>query len=109
MLYYDQCFKQLASLLYTYLNVGDLYGRHLAYQVDIVDVNKPFYIEITTEGKLNVEPYEYNDRDALIRGSFEVLMKIITKQISIEEAISKNLLQIDGNVDSIKLLYTLLK
>ena len=81
MLYFDPCFKQLASLLFTNLKGSE--GVHLAYQIDITDVYRPFYIEFTESGKVNIEPYEYNERDARIRSSFDALMKIITKQIKV--------------------------
>ena len=51
MLYFDPCFKQLASLLFH--NDYKIKGQHLAFQIDILDVNRPFYIEITESGKVN--------------------------------------------------------
>ena len=107
MLYFDPCFKQLASLLFTNLKKSE--GIHLAYQIDILDVGKPFYIEFTESGKINIEPYEYNDRDAKIRSSFDTLMKIITKQIKVEDVYKQNLLFIEGDIKKVQLLQTLFK
>lgn len=107
MLYFDPCFKQLASLLFH--NDYKIKGQHLAFQIDIVDVNRPFYIEITESGRVNIEPYEYNDRDARIRSSFDTLMKICTKQLKLEDAYRQNLLSIEGNIEKAKTLQTLFK
>ena len=111
MLYFNLCFKQLCSLLITSVNVDTniTKNQHLAFQVDISDVNRPFYIEITNEGKVNIEPYEYNDRDGRIISSFDTLMKIVTKQISILDAYKSNKISINGDIEKLKILAKLIK
>lgn len=106
MLYFDPSFKQLASLL-RHLDYNNN-GQHIAIQVNISDINnRPFYIEITQEGKVNIMPYEYNDRDAKITASFDTLMKVITKQLKIQDAYRQRLLFIEGNIEKLKTLHGL--
>lgn len=111
MLYFDPCFKQLCALLITNIKVdSNLTGNtHLAYQIDITDVNRPFYIEITTNGKVNIEPYEYNDRDVRIISSFDTLMKIATRQINVLDAYKNNKISISGDLEKVKILNSLIK
>ena len=45
-----------------------------------------FYVEVR-DGKISIEPYEYNDRDLLIKASADTLKKIINKELSIEKAL----------------------
>lgn len=111
MLYFDPCFKQLCALLITNIKLDPLVTgyKHLAYQVDITDVNRPFYIEITGNGRTNIEPYEYNDRDARIISSFDTLMKISTKQINLLDAYNDNKISISGDLEKVKILSDLIK
>ena len=54
---------------------------HMAYQFNIKgEAEGAFYIEID-DGKINVEPYEYYDRDVLVVTSADMLLNIINGRI----------------------------
>lgn len=107
MLYYDPCFKQLASLLYSNF-VPSIKGKqqHIAYQITITDkeINRPFYVEVCEDGKVNIEPYEYNDKDVEIKATFETLMLILSKQMSIDKALAFRKIEVRGNMAKALLL-----
>ena len=55
---------------------------HMAYQFNVKgEAEGAFYIEID-DGKINVEPYEYYDRDVLVVTSADMLLNIINGRIS---------------------------
>lgn len=56
-----------------------------------------FYIEIKN-GKINVAPYEYNDRDLLINTSADTLKKILDKKLGIEKALITRKITVSGNL-----------
>ena len=54
---------------------------HMAYQFNVKgEAEGAFYIEID-DGKINVEPYEYYDRDVLVVTSDEMLLNIINGRL----------------------------
>lgn len=55
-----------------------------------------FYIE-AKDGKISIEPYEYNNKDATVYIDKQTLFDIFYKKVSISEAQSSGKLVIDGN------------
>lgn len=102
MLYFDNCFKQLASLIYAKPVKADI-----AIQFNILGQGSGiFYVE-NKNRKLSVEPYNYFDNDAIVEATFNVLMLIFTNQISIEEAINKGMMTVKGNKNKVLYLFAI--
>jgi putative sterol carrier protein len=73
------------------------YEGFLAVQVTLTDLNQPFYIEIK-DGKLSVEPYEYNDRQANLMISSDDFIEMINKKLNPVMAFTTGKLKIDGDI-----------
>ena len=74
------------------------YNGFLAVQVTLRDSDEPFYVEIR-DGKLSVEPYEYNDRQANLIVSSLDFTKMINKKLSTTKAVTTEKLTIEGDID----------
>lgn len=75
------------------------FREHLAYQFNITgDAAGIFYVEVK-EGRLNVEPYEYHDRDAIFTCSAETLFKIASGKGDPVAAVMLGRLKVEGNID----------
>lgn len=73
--------------------------EHLAYQFNITgEAAGVFYVEVK-EGKLNVEPYDYHDRDAMFTCSAENLIKIANGKLDPVLAVTLQKLKVEGNID----------
>ena len=60
-------------------------SEHLAIQFNIFGEGEgAFYVEFT-DGHINVEPYEYFDRDILISTTYDIALKIAAREIDIQE------------------------
>ena len=58
-------------------DTSEVKENHLAYQINIVGEGEGiFYIEYDN-GKINVEPYDYKDRDASFTAKADLLFDII--------------------------------
>lgn len=84
------------------------YGGFLALQVTLKDLDEHFYIEIK-DGKLALEPYEYNDRQAKIIMSAENFVKMINGKLNSTLAFTTGKLKIDGEISKAQELSKLLK
>ena len=67
-----------------------------------------FYVE-ERDGKISIEPYEYNDRDLLIKASADTLKKIINKELSIEKALITRKISVSGNLQKAAFIKKILK
>lgn len=75
---------------------------HLAFQFNIEgEAEGAFYIEIVT-GKVNVEPYEYYDRDIIVVTTADILLQIVEGKLQAMAAYTNGELKVYGNVDLIK-------
>ena len=102
---YADFFYQIKSK-FMEADVSDI-KEHLAYQFDIEDAEAGgiFYVEVK-EGKLYVEPYEYNDRDAKFISDPDTFMKIAEGEIDPVWAFTTQKLKVEGNIDkALKLNY----
>lgn len=76
-------------------------GEHLAAQINVTGEGEgAFYIE-GSEAKVNVEPYEYYDRDLIITSSADELMNIVNGSETLREAFEAGRLFVSGNLDRI--------
>ena len=78
--------------------------EHVAVQVNIVgEGSGAFYIEVANR-QVCVEPYDYYDRDGLFTADANTLVELSEGKLGIMEAITTRRLQIEGNMDKIRLL-----
>ena len=79
-------------------DVSDI-EEHLAYQFNITgEASGIFYIEVK-DGVLDMEPYEYHDRDAMFTCTAKTLKAIESGKLDPEEAVSKEELKVEGDID----------
>lgn len=77
---------------------------HIAYQFNVEgEAEGAFYIEIDN-GKVNVEPYEYYDRNVLVITSAEIIVKMLEGKVKPMEAYANGELQVYGEVEQLKFL-----
>ena len=70
----------------------------LAVQIDLEGQNGgTFYVEIKN-GKVSVEPYEYNDRNCRFRISSENFLKLMDGSLDPKLAFMTGRLKIDGDI-----------
>ncbi len=72
------------------------------------NANGIFYIEIK-DGKVNVEPYDYYDRNALVTVNPTNLFKLIDGKLDPIEAYKKGKVSVDGDTDAVLTVITLVK
>ena len=77
---------------------------HVAFQFNVEgEAEGAFYLEIDN-GKINVEPYEYYDRDLIIVTTADVIMQMVEGKIQPRVAYTKELLKLYGDVEFVELL-----
>lgn len=92
-------FEDVVHLMRIYSSYIDtsFIQNHLAVQFDLTgSVTGTFYFEVKGH-QIFVEPYEYYDRDALVRVSGETLIKIMTGELSPKLGLKRGTLIIGGN------------
>ncbi|MDO4490323.1 MAG: SCP2 sterol-binding domain-containing protein [Lachnospiraceae bacterium] len=103
-------YEQIVAKVQTYYADADasMVAGHYAVQVNVIGEGAgAFYMEIT-EGKVNVQPYDYVDRNAAVTAAAEVLMEITERKVSYTKAVAESMIQIEGDeqaaavLDSIK-------
>ncbi len=73
--------------------------EHLAYQFNITGEGEgAFYAEVK-DGKLDIQPYEYFDRDSLFICSADVLFKIISGKMDPVLAFTLGKLKVEGSIE----------
>ena len=92
-----------AKEVYEHADASEVRG-HLAVQFNVTGEGEgAFYIEIT-DGNVEVMPYEYYDRDAIIYIPGPVLYEIIDGKIKFEDAYNELMLGIEGDLGAALLL-----
>lgn len=77
---------------------------HVAFQFNVKgEAEGAFYLEIDN-GRINVEPYEYFDRDMIIVSTADVILEMLEGQLRPKLAYTKELLEVYGDVDLLDLL-----
>lgn len=82
------------------LDVSSVNGTR-AFQINIEgkSVNGIFYIEIK-DGKVNVEPYEYYDRNAILTMNGTNFMKLINGKLNPVSAFTSGKIKVDGDINA---------
>lgn len=79
-------------------DVSDM-GYHLAVQINIEgEGSGAFYVELT-DGKLNVEPYEYIDRDCKFIMTAKNFLKLADGKMDAIAAFTLGKLKIEGSLE----------
>ena len=77
---------------------------HVAFQFNIEgEAAGAFYLDIK-DGKSNVEPYEYYDRDVLITSTAETLLKIMEGKLDPVAAYTLQKIRVEGDLGKALLL-----
>lgn len=72
--------------------------EHVAIQFNVTgEAEGAFYLEIA-DGKVNVEPYEYYDRDVIVTTDAETLIKMAEGKLGMETAYLTGKIKADGNL-----------
>lgn len=89
-------------------DVSAIMGK-LAVQVNLTGkTTGTFYIEVL-DGKVSVEPYEYNDRDAEITLTVTNYSKLIDRKLDPVLAFTTGKLKVEGNMEKVLEFSKLLK
>ncbi|MCR5770207.1 MAG: SCP-2 sterol transfer family protein [Butyrivibrio sp.] len=79
--------------------------EHVAVQFNIEgEAEGAFYVEIS-DSTVDVEPFEYFDRDAVVTTSADVALKLSSKKISLKDAYDDETAKVWGDLDKILYAY----
>lgn len=82
------------------LDVSDVQGvRAFQINIDGKAVNGIFYIEIK-DGKVNVEPYEYYDRNAILMMNGTNFLKLISGKLDPVIAFTSGKIKVEGDTNA---------
>ncbi len=89
---------------------ADKIDGHLAIQLNLTDEDARgiMYLEVA-DGKLNIEPYDYYDNDAVFTISSVDFIDIMNSKLSFDKAIEESKLVIKGNYDKALAIKTLIR
>lgn len=77
---------------------------HVAFQFNIEgEAAGAFYLEIA-DGKVNIQPYEYYDRDVLVTCTAETLLKIVSGKLDPIFAFTTRKIKVEGDLGKAVLL-----
>ncbi len=77
---------------------------HIAFQFNVEgEAEGAFYLEIDN-GKINVEPYEYYDRNIIIVTTADVIMQMLAGSINARGAYTNGMLKAYGELEQLELL-----
>jgi putative sterol carrier protein len=94
---YEENFNKLKKILMK-ADVKKIDGE-LAFQFNIEgDGQGVFYVEVK-DGQLNIEPYEYYDRDAMFIATAKVFTKLAEGKLNPVLAFKTGKLKVEGNLD----------
>lgn len=75
------------------------YNGHLAVQINVVGEGSGIYYVEIKDGKIDVQPYEYLDRDCILIATAEVLTKILEGSMDAVGAFLTGKLKVEGSID----------
>lgn len=104
---YEEFFSEVKET-FAGADISDV-KEHLAYQFNITgEAEGIFYVE-AKDGVLNVEPYEYYDRDVMFTCTADTLRKIAEGKLDPVMAVTMQKLKFEGNIDKALKLKDLLE
>ena len=84
-------------------------NEHLAIQFNIFGEGEGAYYVELADGGINVEPYEYFDRDILISTTYDIAIKIAEGKLDIQEEAYAGRLFAEGKLGKSQLLKALVE
>lgn len=83
--------------------------EHVAVQFNIEgEAEGAFYVEIA-DSNVDVEPFEYYDRDAVVTTSADVAISLSSKKVSLKDAYNDETAKVWGDLDKILYAFEQLK
>ena len=83
--------------------------EHLAIQYNITGEGEgAFYLEVK-DGKLEVQPYDYNDRDILVTASAEDILDMMQGNLDVGKAYLTGRIKAQGNLAKAGILSSIIK
>ena len=77
---------------------------HVAVQFNVTGEGEgALYLEVA-DGKIDIQPYEYYDGDAIVTTNASALVDIATGKLNISEAYNRGILYVDGDLHKASLL-----
>lgn len=102
---YEELVKQVRRYAYQF-DASDV-KEHIAIQFNVYGEGEgALYLEIR-DGRIDVQPYEYFDRDALVYVDAPTLLQILSKELSVQTAYQENRLVVQGMHDAVLVLDSL--
>ena len=92
-----------ALIVYAKADATEVTG-HLEVQFNVRGEGEgAFYVEVS-DGKVDVQPYEYYDRNAIVTVNSDTLIEMLDGKLGIDEAYNDNKVQIEGDLGAALLL-----
>ena len=83
--------------------------EHVAVQFNIEgEAEGAFYVEIA-DSNVDVEPFEYYDRDAVVTTSADIALSLSSKKVSLKDAYNDETAKVWGDLDKILYAFEQLK
>lgn len=93
---YQEVFEQVKEI-FEQADVSDI-KEHMAFEFDLDgDPEGAFYAEIS-DGKLDIQPYEYYDRDVRFISSADTLLKLAMGKMDPVMAFTLGKLKVEGDL-----------
>ncbi len=93
---YQDLFSQVEALFANADTTG--YDGDFAVQINVIGEGEGKFYIAYKNGKLDVAPYEYNDRDATLIATAENVIKIADGSLNAVLAFTTGKLKVEGNV-----------
>jgi len=96
---YDELVKKLQK---NYGNIdASAVKEHVAVQFNIEGEGEgALYVEVA-DGKLDVQPYEYYDHDAVLTTNADVALKLSERKVDLQEAYNNESVKVWGDLDKV--------
>lgn len=99
-------YEELVKKLVTAYATADASAitEHVAVQFNVTGEGEgALYLEVA-DGKIDIQPFEYYDRDAIVTTNANVLVDISAGKLNMTDAYNKGILYVDGNLGKATLL-----
>lgn len=99
-------YEKIVAMMQTYYANADTtkFSGHYAVQVNVIGEGEgAFYIEIA-DGKVNVQPYDYIDRNACLNVTVDTLKAIVNGNMNYSRAIQENHMAVEGDSQVVSVL-----
>ena len=104
---FQENFEKLKKI-FMKADVSALHGD-MAMQINLTGEGEGTFYAEYKNGKLSVEPYDYNDRDAMLTADSKDFIKIAEGKMDPIQAYFTGKLRVDGNLDKALVLRDLIK